>query len=564
MNSPKAYLPLHTFATRIIAFAILVAAALGSVPSRACDFCNLGMINRLLKPDQPSQHAAEMLSLINRAEGPGAAKVRTALRGPLTALANSTGPYPALGAVSSAQLLAAAGGAQQPIPLAQAAGSPERHPFADVIERDRKLGIPETSYVPPGTKPDKKFTLEMREGEVAISNGVIYHGFTVNGTIPGPTLVMDEGDVVEITAVNKGEVPHGLSLHAAYTQTSKYFGKINPGQSRTHTFRVTYPGVYMYHCAPGGHAIPMHTLLGQYGMMVVKPKQKKFKMEDVLGRGPDLELYFVQHELYASGKDAVEGRPAYVMFNGSLFRYVANPIKARPGDFVRIHFLNVGPNIISTFHLVGIIWDFAYWQGLPDPENTFVGGQSVLAGPTDSWVVDFRVPPDEGNYLIVTHAFGSTTRGGIGILAASKDAARTPPVMADGPAYSEADFAKIKAKVVRTISPFEPGSEDLAKPFRLPSGETTLHISIIGNSFYPKVVEVPAGTKLEWTNEDVFTFFDGEFSGIHDVKAYGSPDDFWSPMLGHGEKWSVTLTKQGEYKYLCTPHPYMEGIVRVK
>jgi nitrite reductase (NO-forming) len=530
---------------------------------RACDACNLGMVSKLLAGERPSAHASEMKALISHAEGARSAALRSAL-GPLLRSANAF-PWASASADMGPQMLLAQAGANTQ--LAQAGSSsppPPKHEFLEIIERDRKLGIPETSYVLPGTSPDKKFTLVMEEGEVALGNGVIYKGFTVNGTIPGPMLLMDEGDVIELTVVNKGSVPHGVSLHAAYTQTSKYFGKIQPGQQKTHVFRVTYPGVYMYHCAPGGHAIPMHTLLGQYGMMVVKPKKAKFRMEEVMGRGPDVELYMIQHELYSSGKDAVEARPAYVMFNGSLFRYVANPIKVRPGDFVRIHFLNVGPNIISTFHLVGIIWDFAYWQGLPNPENTFVGGQSVLAGPTDSWVVDFRVPPDEGSYLIVTHAFGSTTRGGIGILAAAKDHPRSPMQPAEGPKYSADDFEKLKAKVVRTISPFEPGSDDLANPFRPAPGEKKVRISIIGNSFYPKVVEVPVGTTIEWTNEDVFAFFDGEFSGVHDVKCYAGPTDFWSPMLGHGEKWSVTLDKPGEHNYLCTPHQYMEGIIRVK
>jgi len=556
----------HALRAGIITVAVAVMFALAAPPVRACDACNLYMIKKLVGSEQPSAHSAEMRSLIDRAEGPRADLVRSAL----AASANDaegfvipTAPTPAASPAPAPALVAAA---QAPVRVAQAAGGPPpaKHDFIEIIERDAKLGIPGTSYVIPGTKPDKKFTLVMQEGEVAIGNGVFYNGFTVNGTIPGPTLIMEEGDVVEITAVNKGKVPHGLSLHAAYTQTSKYFGKIQPGQSKSHLIRVTYPGVYMYHCAPGGHAIPMHTLLGQYGMMVVKPKQKKFRMEEVMGRGPDVELYMVQHELYSSGKDAVEGKPAYVLFNGGLFRYVANPIKVRPGDFVRINFLNCGPNIISTFHLVGIIWDFAYWQGLPNPENTLVGGQSVLAGPTDSWVVDFRVPPDEGNYLIVTHAFGSTTRGGIGILAAAKDNPRTTPLMADGPAYTTEEFAKLKAKAVRTISPFEPGSEELANPVRLAPGEKTMRITIIGNSFYPKVVEVPPGTTLEWVNEDVFAFFDGEFSGIHDVKGYDGPTEFWSPMLGHGEKFRTTLEKPGEYHYLCTPHPYMEGVIRVK
>ena len=399
-----------------------------------------------------------------------------------------------------------------------------------------------------------------------IGNGVVYSGFTVNGTIPGPTLIADEGDVIEMSVVNKGGIPHGVSIHAAYTQTSKYLGKIPAGATQKLLFRVNHPGVYMYHCAPGGHAIPMHTLLGQYGMLVVKPKTVKFKAEEIIGHKPDVELYIVQHELYGSGKDAIEGNAAYVMFNGKLFRYVESPIKVRPGDFVRINFLNVGPNLISTFHLVGIIWDYAYWQGTPTPENTFVGGQTVTAGPSDSWVVDFRVPPEEGNYLIVTHAFGSATRGAIGVLAASKNAERAPPMLADGPAFTAEEIAQHTAKAVRIISPFKPNSDELENPYTLPAGQKKLRVQIIGNSYWPKVASVPVGTTVEWVNEDLFTFASGEFAGIHDAVTSDAPEGahFSSKMLGHAEKWSIVLTKKGEYKYYCTPHPYMEGIIRVE
>ncbi len=517
------------------------------------------MTHRLLNGEQPTLHAAEMRSLINRAEGEASASFRTWL----AAVAGETpaAPVQASRAVAGAAVASEVRGTAAA--KATAPGEPERHPFADIIERDANLGIPATSYVIPGTPVDKRFTLTMEEGSVAIGNGVIYDGFTVNHTIPGPTLIMEEGDVVELTVVNNGEVPHGVSLHAVYTQTSKYFGQIEAGESKTHTFQVNHPGVYMYHCAPGGHAIPMHTLLGQYGMMVVKPRKQSYRMDEVMGRGPDLEIFLVQHELYSTGKRAVEGNADYVMFNGELFRYVADPIKAKPGDFVRIYFLNVGPNIISTFHLVGIIWDFAYWQGMPDPENLLVGGQTVLAGPSDSWVVDFRIPPDEGNYLIVTHAFGSTTRGAIGILNASKDNERSPTIMADGPSYSAEEIEERIASAVRTISPFKPGSDALRNPVVLPAGQDTMRISIIGNSYYPSVVEVPAGTTIEWTNEEVFTFLNGEFSGLHDVRTFEGPEDFWSPMLGHAERWSITLDTPGEYKYFCVPHPYMEGIIRV-
>lgn len=422
-------------------------------------------------------------------------------------------------------------------------------------------GLPPTSYVPQGTKPNKRVKITMTQGEAALGQGVVYRGFLINNQIPGPTIILEENDVVEFTVENKGDVPHGVSIHAAYTQTSKYLGNIAPNETKSLIFRVPYPGVYMYHCAPGGHAIPMHTFFGQYGMIVVKPNTKQYAMERITGRKPDIEVYMLQHEIYGSGKDAVDSKPLYVMFNGKLFRYVENPIKARPGDYVRVYLLNVGPNTMSTFHLVGIVWDYAYWQGHPD--NVFVGGQSVLAGPTDSWVIDFRAPEDEGNYLIVTHTFGTATRGAIGILKVDGKAERDRVVLADGPTMSAQEFEEYRKQAVRVVSPHDIGTPDVDAPYIVPKEQKKVTVRIIGNSYYPKVVHVPKGAEVEWINEDVFTYSEGEFAGIHNVFVTEGPDRFASPLLGHAESYTHTFDKPGEYQYICTPHPYMKGKVVV-
>jgi nitrite reductase (NO-forming) len=296
-----------------------------------------------------------------------------------------------------------------------------------------------------------------------LGNGVVYEGFTINNTIPGPDVVVQEGDIVEFTVVNEGNIPHGASIHSAYTQTSKYLGKIAAKDSATVVFRVNHPGVYMYHCAPGGHAIPMHVIMGQYGMMVVEPRQK-YRLEEELGRGPDIEINITQHEIYASGKDAVtgQGQPLYTMFNGRLFRYVEEPIMGRPGDYVRVNFLNVGPNLVSTFHIVGIIWDYAYWQG--DPKNILYGGQTVTAGPSDSWTIEFRIPPDEGAYTILTHAVGSASRGAIGLLMAEDGVERTPSVAAQGPVYTREEMQDFRDRALRVVNSAGIGSPEIDVP----------------------------------------------------------------------------------------------------
>jgi nitrite reductase (NO-forming) len=505
-----------------------------SQTSFACPYCNFKLFNELLTSRAGTLASQELLNTIrNQTE-------RNYTNENIAALLNP----------------------ESILPPGSSGPQGEQKEFIEIINRDNSLSIPPTSYVPQNTVPNKKVSIELYEGEVYIGEGVMYKGFVTNGTIPGPTIVLDEGDIVEFTVINKGKYPHGASIHAAYVGTSKYLGKIEPGETKSMIFKVTVPGVYLYHCAPGGHAIPMHIIFGQYGMIVVKPK-KKYKLEEMLNKPPDVEIYLNQQEFYSSGKDAIDSKPLYVTFNGKLFRYVEDPIRAKPGDYVRIYFLNSGPNLISTFHIVGIIWDFAYWQGNPDV--VFPGGQTVTAGPSDSWVVEFRIPPDEGSYYtMLSHAVGSTDRGALGVIICD-DSARTPIVISgEGPKYSEQEMTDIKSKVTRIVSPFEPGTPDVDPPQVYGPEAKEVIVKIIGNSYYPKVIEISEGTTVKWINEDIFTYQQGEFGGIHNVVSYeGGPEPFSSNLLTHTQSFSHTFEKEGEYKYMCTPHPYMKGVVIV-
>jgi nitrite reductase (NO-forming) len=212
--------------------------------------------------------------------------------------------------------------------------------------------------------------------------------------------------------------------------------------------------------------------------------------------------------------------------------------------------------------LVGIVWDYVYWQG--HPEAVLPGGQTVTAGPSDSWVIEFRVPPDEGAYTMLSHVVGSTSKGAIGLLVADRNADTPKTVMADGPLYSEDQLAAFKEEANRIMSPFKPGSPDIDPPVSYGNDTDEVTIQIIGNSFYPKTVEITPGTSVTWINEDVFSFLAGEFSGIHNAVATSGPESFASPMLSHAESWSYTFTEEGLYTYICTPHPYMEGVINVR
>jgi len=443
--------------------------------------------------------------------------------------------------------------------------------FIEIIERDEALDTRPTGYAPNDAEPDVEFTIELDEGQTSLGQGVIYDGFVTNGGIPGPTLRVTEGDIVRINVKNNGDVMHGASIHAAYTQTSKHVGHVMPGETKSVTFRATTPGVFMYHCAPGGHAIPMHVMFGQYGMIVVEPKEEKYKLEEDLGHEPDLKLYLIQHELYASGKSATEGDFTYSLWNGELFRYVEDPIMVEPGDYVRVYFLNVGPNRFSTFHLVGIIWDYVYWQGHPSPEARMPGGQTVTAGPSDSWVIEFRIPPEEGVYTMVDHTLAHSNRGAIGLMIAEEGADTPDEILAEGPVHSEEEMSELMDNANRIITPFGIPDEELNKtpapadrPVRFGDDVDEVVIEIKGNSYYPKIVEVAPGTDITFVNEELFTFGDGETSGAHNAVVMNGPDYFQTEMLGHAESDTVTVTEPGVYDYICTPHPYMEGRIIVR
>ncbi len=414
----------------------------------------------------------------------------------------------------------------------------------------------------PGTRAEaatevQRFELVARSDVLNIGDGVTFEGFTFDGTMPGPQKVVQQGDRVEVILHNEDSVAHGLSLHAINGQTSKYLGNVEPGETARLEFVAEHPGVFMYHCAPGGHGIMAHTMGGQHGMFVVEPNQP-FQMEQDLGREPDLKIYIVQHEVYKDGRDFFDGKAQYVMFNGETFRYVRDPIQARPGDYVRFYYLNVGPNLTSTFHAVGGVWDYIYYGGVP--ENKMRGTQSVVSGPTDSYVIEWQVPEEEGQYTLVTHAFGTQAiKGAVGILEATEGAERDAIVRSEGPNTEPLQNPK------RHVAPFGLGSEDLDRSVRYLPGQNPIYVEMVGNSFVPKRLEVPVGSKVTFVNEDVFDMLEGELTGKHDAVVVEGDGDEWfaTELLDHAETESVTFDEPGTYEYICSIHPYMRASITV-
>jgi len=269
-----------------------------------------------------------------------------------------------------------------------------------------------------------KINLTAKEVETAIDNkGTMYRSWTYEGMVPGPVIHVEEGDVVEFTLTNdkSSKNSHSVDFHAARVDVVKDFEQVKPGEKGSYTFRADYPGVFFYHC--GADPMIQHIARGMYGAIIVDPKDKSAMPK------ADREYVLIQSELYANPDnqaDMMANKWTNVMFNGGIFKYdpVHDPaatrmLQAKPGERVRIYFVNAGVNEFSSFHAIAGIWDKVYPSG--NPKNAMTGLQSYTVGPGDAAAFDI-ISPVEGANAIVSHSLRQALSGAIAILQFTKDA----------------------------------------------------------------------------------------------------------------------------------------------
>jgi nitrite reductase (NO-forming) len=225
--------------------------------------------------------------------------------------------------------------------------------------------------------------LEVREVVGEPAEGVKYAFWTFGGKTPGKFIRVREGDTVEFNLADASDnkMPRGIDLHAV----------TRSGGKSTFTFKALNPDLYVYHCAtpPMG----LHVANGMYGLIYVQQQKPLNKA--------DREGYVMQSEFYTEGTHgepglqnfstakALDERPTYVVFNGSTGALVGpNALKANVGETVRLFIGNGGPNLSSSFHVIGEIFDKMYFKG-GDRFQTNVQTTLVPAG--GSAIVEFKL-----------------------------------------------------------------------------------------------------------------------------------------------------------------------------
>jgi nitrite reductase (NO-forming) len=262
--------------------------------------------------------------------------------------------------------------------------------------------------------------LEVKEVTQRLADGVDYVFWTFGGSVPGKFIRIREGDDVEFHLNNHqdNKMPHNIDLHAVTGPgggaTSSFTA---PGHSSQFSFKALNAGLYIYHCATA--PVGMHVGNGMYGMILVEPKE---------GLPPvDREYYIMQGEFYTTGKYGEEGlqgfdlekaadeRPPYVVFNGAVGSLVGDKaLTAKVGQKIRLYVGNGGPNLTSSFHVIGEIFDNVYQEGGTVPTQHNVQTTMVPAG--GAAIVEFKVDVP-GTYVLVDHSlFRAFNKGALGML----------------------------------------------------------------------------------------------------------------------------------------------------
>ncbi|MBT6645480.1 MAG: nitrite reductase, copper-containing [Euryarchaeota archaeon] len=263
--------------------------------------------------------------------------------------------------------------------------------------------------------------MEAVELTAEIEDGTTFTYWTYNGTVPGPMYRARVGDTVIVHFSNNANstMHHNVDFHAVTGQGggAEATGTA-PGEETSFSFLAQHAGLFVYHCATPD--VPTHISKGMYGMILIEPETP---LPEV-----DHEIYIMQGDIYTKWKPGTDGHqefddaamfdetPTYVVFNGKFHGFTGeNTIKANVGETMRIYFGVGGPNTISSFHVIGEIFD-TVWNYADLNSEPMVSVQTVLVPPGGAVVVDlsFEVP---ANYIMVDHALTRAFhKGAIGII----------------------------------------------------------------------------------------------------------------------------------------------------
>ena len=272
--------------------------------------------------------------------------------------------------------------------------------------------------LPPATnETERHYTFTVTEQTVNVTSSLTRESWTFNGDAPGPILRGHIGDTFHITLVNNGTMSHSLDFHAGLVAPDNVMHSIEPGQTLEYTFVAKNAGIWLYHCSTA--PMSMHIANGMFGAVIIDPTD----LDKV-----DREYVMVASELYlgADGQSADASllsalQPNAMAFNGMPFQYKAHPIQIKTNERVRVWVMDAGPNLATTFHVVGTQFDTVWREGAYTIRGGGSGGgwgQVLTLGAAEGGFVEFT-PLEAGHYSFVNHALSLAEKGQTGVFEVS-------------------------------------------------------------------------------------------------------------------------------------------------
>ena len=416
--------------------------------------------------------------------------------------------------------------------------------------------------------------LEAVEKTAEIAPGVTYDTWTFNGSTPGPLIRATVGQTVEIHLKNlsTNTQTHNIDLHATIGPGGGAGAStVAPGEEKVFTFKATSAGLFVYHCAAGMMAD--HISNGMYGGILIDPAGG----QDTVAH----EYYVGQNEYYTTGDTGAKGmqdmdltkmqaeEPTYVAFNGNTTSLTANPLTAAVGESVRIYFVNGGPNLTSSFHIVGEILDKAWPSGSleNDPQK---GMQTMTVAPGNALIAEFKTSVP-GDYKLVDHALSRVSQGALGTLRVT--GANNPGVFnsvsgVTGQALNAHDMTgmTMTPEASATTAPAATPTAAATTTTAAPAGSVAVEMK--DNLFVTTQYTVKAGEKVTFAITN-----DGKIPhNMSIAPANGNFDDAAAvtsdpQIIGGGKTGTLVWqapTAPGTYKFRCDLHPdQMTGTITV-
>ncbi|MCP1301239.1 copper-containing nitrite reductase [Chryseobacterium sp. S0630] len=289
----------------------------------------------------------------------------------------------------------------------------------DGTSEELKMPAPPNVPAPVGNRAAKKIIVKLetieKTGELA--DGTEYNFWTFNGTVPGSFIRARVGDDIELHLKNheNNTFPHNIDLHAVNGPGGGAEATfVAPGKEAVFNFKALNPGLYVYHCATA--PVGMHIANGMYGLILIEPEGGLPKV--------DKEFYIMQGDFYTKGKfgdkglqefdmdKAIAEHPEYVVFNGNTASLLGDKeLQVKTGETVRFFVGNGGPNLTSSFHIIGEIFDKVYIEGGSKINDNV---QTTVIPPGGASIVEFKATVP-GEYVIVDHAiFRAFNKGALG------------------------------------------------------------------------------------------------------------------------------------------------------